>query len=294
MLSGIRKRLTYANVAATLALVFAMSGSALAAGHYLITSTKQIKPSVVASLKGKAGTSGTPGTQGSQGPAGAAGKEGSGGKEGPAGKEGPEGKEGKAGTNGTNGKPGKSVVVATEPEGANCEKGGSSLEVEGSSTKHYVCNGKEGAAGPEGNIKATLPSGSTETGTWELPQGAEGLKRVLPISFPIPLAKPLEASGCFASEPKCHFYLVAKGTTGTGGCEGGTAEVPSAKPGNLCLYVGSSTNIDETQGVFITEEPGKEGSGDVGTTGLFLRLVIKGENEGEEGEARGTWAVSAE
>jgi hypothetical protein len=45
-----RRHLTYANVAATLALVFSMSGGALAAKHYLIDSTKQISPKVLKSL----------------------------------------------------------------------------------------------------------------------------------------------------------------------------------------------------------------------------------------------------
>jgi hypothetical protein len=43
--------MTYANVAATLALMFSMGGGALAASHYLITSTSQIKPSVQRSLR---------------------------------------------------------------------------------------------------------------------------------------------------------------------------------------------------------------------------------------------------
>jgi Collagen triple helix repeat (20 copies) len=84
------KRLTYANVAATLALVFSMSGGALAASKYLITSTKQISPKVLKSLKGKNGQPGT------AGPAGAAGKEGPAGKEGTVGKEGKEGPAGSA------------------------------------------------------------------------------------------------------------------------------------------------------------------------------------------------------
>ena len=42
-----RGRLSYANVAMTLALVFAMSGGAYAASKYVITSTKQISPKVL-------------------------------------------------------------------------------------------------------------------------------------------------------------------------------------------------------------------------------------------------------
>jgi hypothetical protein len=45
-----RRHLTYANVTATLALVFAMSGGAIAAKHYLVSSTKQIDPKVLNSL----------------------------------------------------------------------------------------------------------------------------------------------------------------------------------------------------------------------------------------------------
>ena len=45
MFNFARTRLTYANVAATLALVFSMTGGALAAKHYLINSTRQINPS---------------------------------------------------------------------------------------------------------------------------------------------------------------------------------------------------------------------------------------------------------
>lgn len=80
-----RRRLTYANVAATMALVFSMSGGALAASHYLINSTKQISPKVLKKLKGNAGAKGLTGSPGATG------------KEGPAGKEGPQGKEGSPG-----------------------------------------------------------------------------------------------------------------------------------------------------------------------------------------------------
>jgi hypothetical protein len=61
------RRLTYANVTATLALVFAMSGGALAANHYLIHSTKQISPKVLKKLHGARGRTGPNGAIGPQG-----------------------------------------------------------------------------------------------------------------------------------------------------------------------------------------------------------------------------------
>ena len=83
-----RRHLTYANVAATLALVFAMSGGALAAKHYLINSTKQINPKVLKKLHGSRGPAGRPGSQGPQGRPGAQGTAGPAGPAGPAGESG--------------------------------------------------------------------------------------------------------------------------------------------------------------------------------------------------------------
>src|ERR1700689_4710275 len=71
-----RRHLSYANVVATMALVFAMSGGALGASHYLITKTSQIKPSVLKKLKGNIGHKGAAGATGPGGPQGPAGKEG--------------------------------------------------------------------------------------------------------------------------------------------------------------------------------------------------------------------------
>lgn len=76
----IRSHVSYANVVATLALVFAMSGSAIAAKHYLLHSTKQISPALLKKLRGRTGKTGPPGTtgaQGAQGPSGAKGEPGS-------------------------------------------------------------------------------------------------------------------------------------------------------------------------------------------------------------------------
>jgi hypothetical protein len=155
MFQAARRRITYANVAATLALVFAMSGGAYAAKRYLITSTKQISPSVLKSLKGANGKNGAAGATGPQGPAGAAGAKGSDGAAGPA------GTAGAAGTPGTDGKPGK--------------------------------DGKDGKEGSPWTAGGTLPAGATETGAFSsgfFRTGSE--KTTVAISFPIALAAPLD------------------------------------------------------------------------------------------------------
>lgn len=126
MFSAIRRRLhlTPSTVIASLALVFAMSGGAFAAGHFLITSTKQISPKVLKALKGANGANGAQGAAGATGSAGPAGPQGPAGQ---TGREGPPGKNGENGKNGTTGftetlPSGKSLVgewslaaVAKEP-----------------------------------------------------------------------------------------------------------------------------------------------------------------------------------
>jgi hypothetical protein len=83
-----RRRDWTARALALGAVVLAIGGGTAFAGvHYLITSTKQIKPSVLRSLKGR-------------GPAGPRGKQGAQGSQGVAGEQGPQGAAGPAGTNG--------------------------------------------------------------------------------------------------------------------------------------------------------------------------------------------------
>jgi hypothetical protein len=159
MIKFLKKRLSYANVAMTLALVFAMTGGAYAASKYVITSTKQISPKVLKSLKGSNGKSGANGATGAAGAAGPAGATGPGGPQGPA---------GAAGTNGTN--------------GTNGEKGKDGKD------------GKEGKEGALGTAGTTLPKGATETGQWVITQWhkAAGEFVAEAISFPIPLAQELD------------------------------------------------------------------------------------------------------
>lgn len=78
-------RAGYAEITATVALVLAMSGGALAASHYLISSTSQIKPSVLRQLKGAKGTRGPKGLAGAPGSTGTAGQPGAAGPSGPSG-----------------------------------------------------------------------------------------------------------------------------------------------------------------------------------------------------------------
>ena len=78
-----RNRITYANVAATLALVFSMTGGAIAANHYLINSTGQISPKVIKKLRGHNGKNGVNGKVGATGATGVQGPSGNTGPPGP-------------------------------------------------------------------------------------------------------------------------------------------------------------------------------------------------------------------
>jgi hypothetical protein len=75
----------YATIVATTALVFSLSGGALAATQYLITSTKQISPNVLKRLKGTPGPSGPQGLPGPNGNPGIPGRVGAPGPSGAAG-----------------------------------------------------------------------------------------------------------------------------------------------------------------------------------------------------------------
>jgi hypothetical protein len=86
------------NAVAWLALFVALTGTSIAATHYVITSTKQIKPSVLKALHGANGREGPPGKTGLRGETGEKGERGS---QGPEGKQGPKGETGAKGENGS-------------------------------------------------------------------------------------------------------------------------------------------------------------------------------------------------
>jgi len=82
-MSRLRRHLSFANVVSLMALIFSMSGGALAAHflrhtvpHYTITSTSQISPKVLKKLKGETGEIGPVGPQGPTGLTGSRGQTG--------------------------------------------------------------------------------------------------------------------------------------------------------------------------------------------------------------------------
>lgn len=280
-----RKRFTYANVAMTIALVFSMTGGAYAASKYVITTTKQIKPSVLASLKGATGKTGAAGPQGPAGPTGPMG---------PAGAAGTAGEKGAAGTNGTNGTNGESVastVLATK--NPHCAEGGTEFKIAASAT--YACNGKTGAAGAAGptgspwTAGGTLPAGATETGVFNVfavPASFSGIEYVPgTISFPIPLSSTIAES---------NVHVVPPGTTEAEdpkGCKG-TAKPTQAEPkgaeaenGYLCIYENLAINVQKTE----VNSP-ETGEIEAGKTGTMLQIYPTTKSQAVI--ADGIWAVT--
>lgn len=100
---------TPAMIVACLALFVALGGTGLAATHYLITSTGQIKPSVLKQLRGPTVSFAQDGPQGATGPSGAPGLPGprGEGEQGTPGHQGPAGSTGPAGPTGATGHEGK-------------------------------------------------------------------------------------------------------------------------------------------------------------------------------------------
>jgi hypothetical protein len=261
MFSALRRRLTYTNVGVTLALFFSMSGGALAAGHYLITSTKQIKPSVLSALKGKAGPAGANGANGAAGSTGPAGPAGAAGVKGETGTEGKEGKEGKPGKEGKAGK-----------EGSPWTDGGT--------------------LPPEKTETGTWSFGAT-------PIEAEGkLTFEVPISFSIPLKEEIGSSNAHyvTREEQEHS---ANAPSPPAECQG-SFEKPSAAPGSLCVYQKETQPNGKFEMIMVNPESVEAvGAGTTGAVmRTFVTNEEKNENGNHEPVAGvtsgfGTWAVTA-
>jgi hypothetical protein len=306
MPSALRSRLTYANVVATLALVFAMSGGALAATHYLITSTKQISPKVLKKLEGREGAAGAAGKEGAAGKAGANGANGSNGSNGegvsvssinagePAcsrlggAKFAAGGKEatacnGKAGNNGLEGEKGESVTASEVKAGeAACkELGGSKFQVGSHGEETFACNGKEGSPWTDGG---KLPPSATETGAWSFVENSavapeeRHLALRVPISFPIALAEPLPRKECAEHSSECHVQavpvLVQEGKIG-------------AEAGELCEGKSTGTELEECEAPYkLTQQDcpstTKEPTAMPGYLCIYIRNLYGVEGEKED------------
>jgi hypothetical protein len=287
MFSRVRRHATYTNVALTIAVLFAMTGGAYAAKKYVITSTKQISPSVIKKLQGKAGAPGTPGAPGAKGAPGEKGERGEKGEKGekgatggtgPAGSTGPAGGIGPAGTTGPAG--------ATGPTGAKGTTGSAGTTGPSGTTGPA---GEKGTTGPEGvcsTSNCTLPKGASLKGTWSVQGTIISIQTVFhaafgPISFSIPLASPPEV------------FIIEKGEKGTGAgtCPTTSSSAnPEAETGNLCVFVSHVEGAVPFMGVtFDYLNPGSEELEGSSKQGVQLLLITE---SGHTPVAYGTWAVT--
>jgi hypothetical protein len=259
MLSRIRKRFTYTNFALTIALIFAMTGGAYAAGKYVISSTKQISPKVLKSLQGKPGKAGANGAIGATGPAGATGPTG---PAGATGKEGPAGKEGAVGPKGETGPAGK--------------------------------DGTNGTTG----FTETLPKGKTLKGEWDVFATAAGADQqaVNSVSFGIPLSE--QPTAHFVRAPTSEEEGEHKFPTPPAGCIGNVQE-PGAERGQLCVFAGTEENsLTKFVSVSLPQLCGWEyagnascSKGEVSKYGFGVKTLSEAAGSVE---LAGTWAVTAE
>ncbi len=202
MLAMLRNRLGIPGVISVIALVFAMIGGAYAANN-------SGGGAATASKKAKRGPTGPKGPKGDAGPAGPVGPAGANGHDGSAGAQGAAGSAGEKGATGATGAAG-----APGSAGATGATGATGAA------------GAAGATGPEGvcsKAGCTLPSGTTETGSWAATIDSAAYS-VTAIPFAIPLASEVPIT-------------IVKSGTGVAPCTGGTAAAPKADAGNLCLYV---------------------------------------------------------
>lgn len=265
MVSILRSRFGIPGVIAVFALIFAMAGGAYAAKKYVITSTKQIKPSVRKSLQGKDGAQGAKGDPGTPGAKGAPGAPGAKGDPGPRGPQGDPGDQGDTGDDGVS-------VTTDEASTGECSTGGVKLTSVSGTSK--VCNGEDGTPGTDGSpwVVGEAPSGVVMKGTWSLPPydaAAAEEKLFAPVSTGVPVSQDAVVFPVIGPEPFA-------------GCTG-TAEdpTPGSAPGFLCIYPAEFENLEE----IIENAPLSESGG-----GVLLEFVTEGAGVAK---GYGSWAMLA-
>jgi hypothetical protein len=269
MISKLHQRLGTAGfIISIVALVAALSGGAYAASGGL---TGKQKKEVQKIAQTEAKKFAKTGPTGPIGPAGAAGKDGASGPTGPTGLAGAAGAAGQSVTSeefGVAGKEGHCVTI-----------GGTKFTSASGST--FSCNGKAGSPWTAGG---TLPSGSTETGTFGAAVAAGGFA-FIPITLSVPTEAPLE--GIYVTGGK-EFNESNVEVTG-GKCPGVTDGIPAAEPGALCVYPGIVSGTQAFQGLFNPNaNPPTPG---VAPTGTLVGVANSGAGEGAIG---GVFAATAE
>jgi hypothetical protein len=276
-------------IVAMVALVAALGGTALAGKDALTGKQKKEVTTIAKKFAGKPGAAGTAGTNGTNGTNG---------------KDGVNGAAGKDGVNG------KSVVVGSftgadeendEPAGEPCElNGGNEVEVEGSGVVDYTCNGAEGSEGSPWTLGGVLPSGKTESGVWSIgnvgnfeSDPGKGKPVLESIAFPIRLEAAMAKSQVHLILSNGKEFTEAFSEVESTKCKG-TAALPSAEPGNLCLYAGNTLAVlPETPGILMG--PGlnsfrtPSNTAGAGVSGMVLKAFPQSNNS----EAYGSWAVTA-
>ena len=268
MFSTLRTRFGIPGVISVIALVFAMFGGAYAANN------ASSGGKATGSAKAKKGPRGPKGPKGDTGPAGPQGPAGPTGAPGAKGDTGPQGAAGPQGATGATGAPG--------PVG---EAG--------------MCSEEE--------PKCVLPSGGTLTGTWSVAGGEQDLQ-LAAISFPlrvtpapravgeveilghrigyepkdgeVSLYGPYANFGEIASQPDIGVALEEEETALREVCAGSAAE-PTTEPGFLCIYLRDQK--------FVETPPAMSS---FATAATEFGITIPWRVTGENGYARGTWAVS--
>jgi hypothetical protein len=268
MFQRIRQHLTPSTAIAFLALLFALTGGAFAAsshGHGPdSTATVSSTHASAAKSKAKRGPRGPVGPKGAAGAPGVAGPKGEAGPQGPAGAAGAKGEAGSQGATGATGAKGEAGPQGEEgPQGENGKEG------------------KEGSPWTPG----TLPAGKTETGAWVAGKSSGASIQYVPISFTLPLEKPLDESHVHILNESGQEFL--DGTeVHSGDCEG-SVSAPTAKPGNLCIYTGEDEVIKYDDNLIAT----LKGVASVGASTAGASLTV--EFTGANGYGLGSWAVTA-
>jgi hypothetical protein len=283
MFSTLRTRFGIPGVISVIALVFAMFGGAYAANNSASDGGK-----ATASAKAKKGPRGPKGPKGPKGDPG------------PAGPAGTKGDTGAAGSNGSNGADGQSVTGTPIVAGGACGVGVTGIKYTLGATSTNVCNGKNGTNGTNGSdgtfSTEPLPEGETLTGIWSHFFSSPHVEAI-GVSYPLQV-EPAPTKAVLVGTPGIpgasfnpatgqEFTPMFEETEVEALCPG-SAAVPSAEPGVVCIYADTKQTANfALAALSSTPEVGTSADANSGT-------VFPVEGSGSNSYINGSWAVTAE